>query len=121
METHTLIGASMLDALAREYGGSLGILTAATVIVRYHHERWDGSGYPDGLSGDSIPPAGRLVALPDVYDALRRKRMYKAAMSHDEAVRTILEGSEGQFDPAVLQAFDACQEKFKKIYHQICD
>lgn len=120
METHTLIGANMLDALAREYGGSLGFLTAATVIVRYHHERWDGSGYPDGLSGDSIPPAGRIVSLPDVYDALRRKRLYKPARTHEEAVKTILE-TDGQFDPSVLQAFEACHEKFRKIYQQNSD
>jgi response regulator RpfG family c-di-GMP phosphodiesterase/tRNA A-37 threonylcarbamoyl transferase component Bud32 len=121
METHTLIGASMLDALAKEYGGSLGFLTAATVIVRYHHERWDGSGYPDGLSGEAIPPAGRLLALPDVYDALRRKRYYKPAMSHDEAVSVLIEKTEGHFDPAVVEAFATSHEKFKKIYQQICD
>jgi putative two-component system response regulator len=121
METHTLIGASMLDALAREYGGSLGFLTSATVIVRYHHERYDGSGYPDGLSGDAIPPAGRLCALPDVYDALRRKRYHKPAMSHEDASRYIMERSEGHFDPGVLEAFSRCHEKFKKIYQQIAD
>jgi putative two-component system response regulator len=121
METHTLIGASLLDALTREYGGSLSFLTAATMIVRYHHERFDGTGYPDGLAGEAIPPAARLVALPDVYDALRRKRCHKPALAHEEAVRILLEGSDGHFDPAVLQAFEACHEKFRKIYQQICD
>jgi response regulator RpfG family c-di-GMP phosphodiesterase len=121
METHTLIGASMLDALAREYGGSLGFLTSATVIVRYHHERYDGTGYPDGLAGDAIPPAGRLVALPDVYDAMRRKRFHKPAMIHEDAVRHILEKCDGHFDPGVVQAFQNCHEKFRKIYQQIAD
>jgi response regulator RpfG family c-di-GMP phosphodiesterase/tRNA A-37 threonylcarbamoyl transferase component Bud32 len=121
METHTLIGASMLDALGREYGESLGFLAAATVIVRYHHERYDGQGYPDGLSGDSIPPAGRIVALADVYDALRRKRFHKPALTHEDATRFLLQRCDGQFDPAVLEAFEARQERFKKIYQQMFD
>ena len=120
MQTHTLIGAAMLDALAREYGESLGFLAQATIIVRSHHERYDGEGYPDGLAGDAIPPAARIAALADVYDALRRKRFHKPALSHEAAVRHIL-GSEGQFDPSVLQAFEACQEKFKLAYQQIRD
>jgi response regulator RpfG family c-di-GMP phosphodiesterase len=120
METHTLIGASMLDALAREYGQSLGFLATATVIVRHHHERYDGQGYPDHLAGEAIPPAARMVALADVYDALRRKRFHKPAMSHEEAVNSIFE-SEGQFDPAVVQAFASCEAEFRRIYHQVRD
>jgi len=121
METHTLIGASMLDALGREYGESLGFLASATVIVRYHHERYDGGGYPDGLVGDAIPPAARIVALADVYDALRRKRFHKPALSHEDAVAYLIENSEGQFDPGVLQAFAVREEEFKKVYHQVRD
>jgi putative two-component system response regulator len=119
MQTHTLIGAGILDALAREYGESLAFLAVAAVIVRYHHERWDGHGYPDGLAGEAIPPAARLVALADVYDALRRKRLYKAALSHGEAVQVILHQSPDQFDPAILEAFAVCQEEFDRIYHQV--
>jgi putative two-component system response regulator len=120
METHTLIGASMLDALAREYGQSLGFLATATVIVRHHHERYDGQGYPDHLAGDAIPPAARMMALADVYDALRRKRFHKPAMAHEEAVRNLFE-SEGQFDPAVVQAFASCEAEFRRIYQQVRD
>jgi response regulator RpfG family c-di-GMP phosphodiesterase len=119
VQSHTLIGSSILDALAREYGESLAFLAVASVIVRYHHERYDGQGYPDGLAGDVIPPAARIVTLADVYDALRRKRCHKQALSHAEAVHLILEGSPGQFDPAVLRAFAVCQDEFGKIFHQV--
>ncbi|MBY0524789.1 MAG: protein kinase [Gemmataceae bacterium] len=121
IETHTLIGAAMLDALAREYGESLGFLTAATLIVRHHHERYDGAGYPDGLAGDAIPPAARIVAIADVYDALRRKRFHKSSLTHEESVRRILYESEGQFDPSIVQAFQACQADFQRIYQQVRD
>jgi response regulator RpfG family c-di-GMP phosphodiesterase/serine/threonine protein kinase len=119
MQTHTLIGSSILDAIARHYGDSLAFLAVASVIVRYHHERFDGRGYPDGLLGEVIPPAARLVSLADVYDALRRKRYHKPALSHFEAVRIILEESAGQFDPTVLRAFSVCQDEFARIFHQI--
>jgi response regulator RpfG family c-di-GMP phosphodiesterase/tRNA A-37 threonylcarbamoyl transferase component Bud32 len=120
MQTHTLIGAAMLDSLGREYGPSLGFLATATVIVRHHHERYDGQGYPDGLAGDAIPPAARIVALADVYDALRRKRHHKPALAHEDAVKNIFE-SEGQFDSAVVQAFASCEAEFARIYQQIRD
>jgi putative two-component system response regulator len=110
----------MLDSLAREYGQSLGFLATATVIVRHHHERYDGHGYPDGLAGDAIPPAARIVALADVYDALRRKRNHKPALAHEDAVKNIFE-SEGQFDPTVVQAFASCEAEFARIYQQIRD
>jgi response regulator RpfG family c-di-GMP phosphodiesterase/serine/threonine protein kinase len=119
MQTHPNVGAAMLDAIAKEYGDSLAFLSMATVIVRYHHERYDGEGYPDGLSGEVIPPAARLVAIADVYDALRRKRHYKPAMSHAEAVHVILEQSPGQFDPSLLEAFRHCHAEFERIYRDI--
>ncbi len=119
METHPLIGAGILDSIAREYGDSLAFLSMATVIVRYHHERYDGKGYPDGLAGEAIPPAARLVAMADVYDALRRKRLHKPALEHAEAVRIILERSEGQFDPTLLEAFRSCDAQFERIYRDI--
>jgi response regulator RpfG family c-di-GMP phosphodiesterase/serine/threonine protein kinase len=121
MQTHPVLGATILDSLAQQYGESLGFLTAATVIVRHHHERYDGQGYPDALSGDAIPPAARLAAIVDVYDALRRKRPYKPAMAHEAAVRIIMDESDGQFDPNVLQAFSICHEKFKTIFQQARD
>jgi putative two-component system response regulator len=121
IKTHPVIGATMLESLSKQFGDSLGFLPAATAIVRHHHERYDGEGYPDRLSGDGIPPAARLTALADVYDALRRKRFHKSALTHEDALKAILEKSDGQFDPNVLQGFSHCHEKFRTIYQQIRD
>jgi putative two-component system response regulator len=121
MEAHPLIGDRMLEALAREYGTSLEFLGIARAIVRHHHERFDGRGYPDRLAGDAIPPAARLVAVADVYDALRRQRVFKAAMSHAEAVETILRRSTGQFDPSLLAALSACHPEFERIFRDVCE
>ena len=118
METHTVIGDSILEALGQEYGASLVFLRMASAIVRHHHERYDGTGYPDRLSGEAIPAAARLVAVADVYDALRRERSHKSALDHAEAAR-IVESSEGHFDPAVLRAFQARQREFERIYRDI--
>lgn len=119
METHTVIGSDILDSLAREHGSSLSFLGMARVIVRHHHERFDGKGYPDRLAGDDVPHAARLVALADVYDALRRKRAHKPALSHAESARYIFSGSPGQFDPILLQAFETCQRQFERIFREI--
>ena len=81
------------------------ILAMAKDIVYTHHEKWDGSGYPQGLSGQAIPIAGRLMALVDVYDAVTTRRAYREPMSHDEAVSFIVAGSGTHFDPAVVDAF----------------
>lgn len=120
VKTHPIIGASMLESLARQFGDSLGFLPSAISLVRYHHERYDGQGYPDGLFADNIPPAARLLSLADVYDALRRKRFHKPAMTHEAALQTILE-TDGQFDPVVLQAFGECHERFKAVFGQVRD
>jgi response regulator RpfG family c-di-GMP phosphodiesterase/serine/threonine protein kinase len=119
METHTVIGDSILEALGQEYGTSLLFLRMASAIVRHHHERYDGTGYPDRLSEEAIPAAARLVAVADVYDALRRQRSHKSALDHAEAARILLQHSEGQFDPAVLRAFQARQQEFERIYRDI--
>jgi serine/threonine protein kinase len=119
MKTHTLHGVEILDALNRQYGATLPLLAVATVIVRYHHERYDGQGYPDRLEGEAIPPAARLVALADTYDALRRQRPHKRALSHAEATRVILHESGGQFDPALVRAFGACHPEFERIFQDV--
>jgi serine/threonine protein kinase len=111
---HPLTGTAILDALAREHGESLTFLSIARAVVRHHHERWDGTGYPDKLAGERIPPAARLVALADVYDSLRRNRPDRAALPHAQAVRVIAE-SQGQFDPTVLTAFLAVEKRFEEI------
>jgi len=121
VETHPLIGDRILEALSKEYGTSLDFLGTARVIVRHHHERYDGKGYPDRLAGDAIPPAARLVAVADVYDALRRMRMYKPAMSHRSAMHLLLERSPGQFDPHLVCALERCQAEFEEIYRDLED
>jgi response regulator RpfG family c-di-GMP phosphodiesterase len=119
VETHPLIGDRLLEALGQEHGKSLTFLRMASAIVRHHHERYDGRGYPDGLRGAIIPPAARLVAVADVYDALRRERPHKPALSHDAACRILLEQSSGQFDPDLLRAFAACHAQFQQIYEEV--
>jgi response regulator RpfG family c-di-GMP phosphodiesterase/tRNA A-37 threonylcarbamoyl transferase component Bud32 len=121
MERHTLIGYDILESLGREHGQSLKFLGMAMAIVRSHHERYDGKGYPDHLEGDNIPEAARVVAIADVYDALRRKRHHKSALPHSQTVRQIMEGSPGQFDPFLLRTFSACEHEFERIFREVGD
>jgi len=106
MKRHTEIGAETLDACLKLYP-SAEYLRIARDIAWAHHERWDGSGYPRGLSGDDIPLSARIVALADVFDALTMKRVYKSAMSLDVARGVILNGSGSHFDPRIVKAFQA--------------
>lgn len=111
MENHPIIGADTLIAIRRRSGDD-ELLNIAIQVTLSHHERYDGKGYPFGLSRDQIPLAARIVALSDMYDALTSKRVYKAAMSHEEAKRIIREGSGTQFDPKIVNAFIRIQRKF---------
>ena len=86
-------------------------------IARHHHEHFDGSGYPDGLAGNDIPLAARIVALADAYDTLRRPIGLGIALSHNAAVELIVEGSRGRFDPLLLQAFQQGHPEWEKIFH----
>jgi HD-GYP domain-containing protein (c-di-GMP phosphodiesterase class II) len=114
MERHPLIGADTLVEVRRHVGDDQ-MVDMATDVSLYHHEKWDGSGYPFGLSAEEIPLAARIVALADVYDALTSWRVYKEPMSHAEAMRIIL-GSKGtHFDPAVADAFGRTQANFDEI------
>ncbi len=121
MESHASLGADILAAVARQHGAPLAFLPMATDITRHHHERYDGSGYPDGLTGEAIPLAARFVALADVYDALRSKLVYKPGLTHAAARRLLLEGSAGQFDAALLVAFRRCEATFEQIFAQVTD
>lgn len=120
MKTHASIGA---DALAvAEHGlGTNSFLDIARDIARSHHEKWDGSGYPTGLSGDAIPYSGRLMAVADVYDALISKRVYKPAFPHEKARAIIVEGKGSHFDPDIVDAFVAVEEEFRVIARQFGD
>ncbi len=103
METHTTIGGKMLREI---YSGTGSLyLWLAYEIAMYHHERWDGKGYPAGLSGEDIPISARMMALSDVYDALISKRCYKDPIPHEKAKAMILEERERHFDPKVVDAF----------------
>jgi response regulator RpfG family c-di-GMP phosphodiesterase/serine/threonine protein kinase len=121
MQAHTTIGSETLKAVAQEYGASVAFLQMGIDIVRNHHERWDGSGYPDRLSGNAIPLAAQILGLADVYDALRSRRPWKPALSHTTAVLAITDGSPGQFDPALLQVFQRCAPQFERIFRECPD
>jgi putative two-component system response regulator len=97
------------------------LLTLAKEIVYSHHERWDGSGYPEKLRGEAIPVAGRLVALVDAYDALASARVYKGALSHEEVVRTIVAARGIHFDPDMVDAFLGIQEQWRRIAIEFAD
>lgn len=114
MKTHATIGGETLQAAAMQHPGA-NFLTMAYDIAISHHERWDGGGYPYGLSGEEIPLCGRITALADVYDALTSRRVYKPAFSHEKARRIILEGAGTQFDPDIVQAFINIESEFIAI------
>ncbi len=121
MESHTVVGAGILEAVARHHGASLAFLQMAIDSARHHHERYDGAGYPDGLASDAIPLAARIVTIADVYDALRSKLVYKPGLAHLPAKRLILDAHSGQFDPALLVAFRHCEASFEHIFEQTVD
>lgn len=114
MKTHTTTGAETLDAALREHPEAK-FLQMARDIAASHHERYDGTGYPDGLAGDDIPLSARLVALADVYDALTSKRVYKEAFTHDVARGIITEESGSHFDPRIVDAFVKTEDRFSEI------
>lgn len=112
MKEHTLIGASMLDKL--EHYKDEKMIKIAYQICRWHHERYDGKGYPDGLIGEQIPIAAQVVSVTDVYDALVSKRVYKDAYSHEQAMKMILNGECGAFNPLLMEVLVEIQDKIKE-------
>ncbi|HMT78781.1 MAG TPA: two-component system response regulator [Azonexus sp.] len=105
MKTHTVLGSNAIAQAEADAEKPVEFLSMAKMIARSHHEKWDGSGYPDGLVGDAIPIAARLMALADVFDALTCKRVYKDAFSFERAFNIIVEGSGAHFDPDVVEFF----------------
>jgi putative two-component system response regulator len=99
LQTHAATGADLLTKAKVSYGD------LAEEIARHHHERWDGNGYPDGISGSAIPLAARIVAVCDAYDALTHEKTYRRAFSSDEAIAEILRQKDLQFDPALVELF----------------
>jgi putative two-component system response regulator len=114
MKMHTVYGHDSL-LRAEQVLGTTDFLQMAREIAHTHHERWDGTGYPRGLKGDDIPIPGRLMAVADVYDALISFRVYKKAISHEQAVQTIIQASGSHFDPDIVDQFIALQEEFRRI------
>jgi putative two-component system response regulator len=114
IKTHTTIGSDIIDSLLASAEGDDGdkYLLHCRDICRHHHERFDGKGYPDCLSGEDIPLSARIVSIVDVYDALVNSRIYKPALPHGEAVQIIMNGAGNQFDPSILDAFYEINESF---------
>ncbi len=109
MKTHTTIGASMLDSL--DFLSDEKLIKYAREICRYHHERFDGKGYPDGLKGDEIPISAQIVSIADVYDALTSERVYKKAFSHEKAMEMIINGECGIFNPVLLECLQDISDR----------
>jgi putative two-component system response regulator len=121
MKTHTTLGRDAIRQAERELGLEVEFLKYAKEIAYGHQEKWDGSGYPQGLSGDAIPISARLMAVADVYDALISRRVYKDGMSHEAAVAIITEGRGKHFDPDMVDAFLELQADFIDIAKRYAD
>lgn len=116
IKTHASKGAEMLGGVTIR--GKEPLLDYARDICNWHHERYDGRGYPDGLKGEEIPICAQVTALADVYDALTSERVYKSAYSHGEAIRMILNGECGAFDPLLLECLTDIEEAIKRELHK---
>ncbi|KQZ32584.1 two-component system response regulator [Duganella sp. Root1480D1] len=115
MKTHTTLGRAAIEHAERSLGTPMAFLSIAKEIAHSHQEKWDGSGYPEGLAGEAIPVSARLMAVADVYDALISRRVYKDGMPHEQAVQIIIEGRGKHFDPDMIDAFIGLQEEFRAI------
>lgn len=120
MKTHTIIAGKTLREVDRQHPGN-DFVRVGIEIAENHHERWDGKGYPYGLSGEDIPLAGRILALGDVYDAHISKRVYKEAFSHNKSREIILRGSGKNFDPDIVEAFISSEDEFIAISRRYVD
>jgi response regulator RpfG family c-di-GMP phosphodiesterase len=120
MKKHTVIGRDAIRATERKLGNK-SFLRFAQDIAYTHHEKWNGSGYPQGLRGEEIPLCGRLMALADTYDALISKRVYKPPLTHEEAVKIIVKDKGTHFDPAIVDAFLSVSDEFRNIAYENAD
>jgi response regulator RpfG family c-di-GMP phosphodiesterase len=116
VQQHTVIGAQVMNDAAARWPVAVPELALASEIVRSHHERWDGTGYPDGLAGARIPLAARVVAITSVYESLRTKRPHRPALSHNQVARLLTADSPGEFDPTLTAAFADAARKFDEIF-----
>jgi putative two-component system response regulator len=114
MKTHSALGATTLDSVHQRYASN-AFISMGRDIARYHHEKWAGTGYPEKLSGEAIPLCARIVAVADVYDALRSKRPYKEPFSHEKARAIIKESAGSHFDPEIVAAFERVESEFDAL------
>jgi len=114
MKTHVIEGERIIDEIISQTGEG-EFLRNARLFAGFHHERWDGNGYPDKLRGENIPLQARMMSLADVYDALISERAYKKAFSHEEAMRTIAEGRGTQFDPNLTDLFVSLSDDIRNV------
>ena len=121
MKSHTTLGRDAIQRAEDQLGIRAEFLSLAKEIAYSHQEKWDGSGYPQGLVADAIPISARLMAVADVYDALISRRVYKAGMPHEQAVEIITQGRGSHFDPDICDAFLACCEQFQEIAQRFAD
>jgi putative two-component system response regulator len=120
IKTHALYGAATLQSVHDQFPGN-SFINMGIQIARSHHEKWDGSGYPDGLVGEEIPISAQIMALADVYDALLTKRCYKEAFSHVQSCEIIFEERSKHFAPDIVDAFAILEQKFNSIYSEMVD
>lgn len=118
MRRHTTIGGDTLRSVLEQFSGT-SFLNMAMEIAYFHHERWDGAGYPHGVAGRDIPLAARIVAIADAYDAITSRRPYKEPFDHQEAVRRIRIDSNKHFDPTLVGAFLQCENEFAVVQQRI--
>jgi len=121
MKTHSYLGFRAIELAEQDAERPLEFLNIAKDISRYHHEKWDGSGYPDGLQGDAIPISARLMALADIFDALVSERAYKPAFPIEKVIETIIQGRDRFFDPDIVDAFLQRQNDFIAIAKRHAD
>ena len=121
MKTHAKLGSDAIEKAELDAERPIAFLATAKEIARWHHEKWDGSGYPDGLRGDAIPASARLMALADVFDALISRRVYKEPMLPEKSIAIIIEGRGTHFDPDVVDAFVATRDDFVAIARRNAD
>ena len=120
MKKHTTLGAETLEEVYKKFPSN-EFLKMGIDIAKYHHERWDGKGYPEGLSGEDIPLSARIMAIADVYDALRTQKPYHDALTHEKSFEVIKGGRELQFDYIMVKALKKVHHEFDKIWNEYQD
>ena len=121
IRTHPILGRDTIDQIRGSAGVSTEFLEVARDIIYSHQEYWNGTGYPQGLAGEAIPMAARIMAIADAYDALTSDRVYRAGVAHDKAVQQIFQERAGQFDPDMVDAFIEIQDEFAAIAERFAD